>query len=92
MRVIAAVLLLGLCACGQEGESREVSETPMAAAPAPQSTPAGMPAATKAGLLAVPEDKAELQRMIDLGYTTHQDHLHPPGAKECPIMGGDMIQ
>ena len=92
MRMFAAVLVLGLCACGEGGESREAAETSMAAAPAPQSTPAGTPAATKAGLLAVPSDKSELQRMIDLGYTPHEDHLHPPGAKECPLMGGDMIQ
>ena len=47
---------------------------------------------TKAALIAVPGDKAELQRLIDLGYTVHDDHLHPPGAKECPLMGGDMVQ
>lgn len=91
MRMVAAVLVLGLGACGQDGESREAGETPTAAAPAPQSTPSGTPAPMKAGLLAVPEDKGELQRMIDLGYTPHADHLHPPGMNECP-MGGDMIQ
>lgn len=87
MRGMAALLILGLYACGDDRD-------PASAPPvdAPQSTVAGAPVPTKAALIAVPGDKAELQRLIDLGYTVHDDHLHPPGAKECPLMGGDMVQ
>ena len=92
MRGLMALLALGLAACGQE-EAREATATPIVTAPSgPQSSVAGTPAPTKASLLAVPQDEAELQRMIDLGYTVHDAHLHPPGAKECPLMGGDMVQ
>ena len=91
MRGLMTLLALGLAACGQE-EAGDGAATPIVAASGPQSTVAGKRAPTKAALLAVPKDEAELQRMIDLGYTTHDDHLHPPGAKECPLMGGDMVQ
>lgn len=92
MRGTAALLLLGLAACNQE-ETASPTETKVAIAPAaPQSTVAGSPSATKPSLLAVPEDKSALQRMIDLGYTVHDEHLHPPGAKECPLMSADVVQ
>lgn len=92
MSKLAALLALGLCACGGQ-DANEAAEAPAAALPsAPQSKVVGTPAATKASLLAVPQDGAELQRMLDLGYTVHDDHLHPPGARECPLMGGDMVQ
>jgi hypothetical protein len=48
---------------------------------------------TKAAMLAVPEDKQQLERLLALGYTVHEDHLHPPGVKECPFnMGGGVVQ
>lgn len=92
MRGLMALLALGLAACGEE-QAGDGDATPILTAPSgPQSSVAGTPAPTKASLLAVPDDQAELQRMIDLGYTVHDEHLHPPGAKECPLMGGDMVQ
>ena len=92
MRRLAALLVLGLVGCG-EPEATDAGGAPSTALPsAPQSTVAGTPAPTKASLLAVPQHELELQRMIDLGYTVHDDHLHPPGAKECPLMGGDIVQ
>lgn len=94
MKAIAVLMLgLGLAACGDGGSREATGETAAIAPPAaPQSTVAGMPSPTKAALLAVPGDKSELQRLIDLGYSPHDDHLHPPGVKECPLMGGDMVQ
>ena len=86
-----ALVAIGLAGCGQEAGGDE-SAAPTTLSSGPRSTPAGAPAATKAALLAVPEDKDELQRLVDLGYTPHDDHMHPPGAKECPLMGGDMVQ
>jgi hypothetical protein len=59
----------------------------------PQSKIAGKTAPTKATLLEVPEDKQQLDRLLAMGYTVHDEHLHPPGTKECPFdMGGGVVQ
>lgn len=36
----------------------------------------------------MPQDQADLDRMILAGYTPHGSHLHPPGVKECPLVQG----
>jgi hypothetical protein len=47
----------------------------------------------KPAMLVVPKDKSQLQRMLAMGYTVHEDHMHPPGVKECPFnMGGSIVQ
>jgi hypothetical protein len=32
--------------------------------------------------------------MLAMGYTVHDDHMHPPGVKECPLdkEGGSVVQ
>jgi hypothetical protein len=42
----------------------------------------------------VPKDKAQLDRMLAMGYTVHEDHMHPPGVKECPLdkAGSSVVQ
>lgn len=99
MRRCAIVLALGVSACSEEadrGPERSPAEVaaPSAAVPmGPQSTIAGKPAPTKAALLEVPEDKQQLDRLLAMGYTVHDEHLHPPGTKECPFdMGGGVVQ
>jgi hypothetical protein len=50
-------------------------------------------AAAKAGVIPIPRDKAQLGRLLAMGYKIHEDHLHPPGMKECPFnMGGSVVQ
>jgi hypothetical protein len=47
----------------------------------------------KPAVLEVPDDKQQLKRLLALGYTVHEDHLHPPGMKQCPFnMGGGVVQ
>ena len=99
MRRCAIVLALGLSACSDEvdrGPQRPPGEVaaPSTAVPTgPQSKIAGKPAAMKPAMLEVPEDKQQLDRMLAMGYTVHDEHLHPPGTKECPFdMGGGVVQ
>lgn len=88
---MTSVMVLLLCACGREAPPAPSESPAMAAQMAPQSGGPVTPAPTKAQL-AMPSDKAELQRLVDLGYTPHDDHLHAPGVKECAPMGGSMVQ
>ena len=99
MKRCAMVLALGFSACSEEadrGPQRTPAEVavPSAAVPmGPQSKIAGKPAAMKPAVLEVPEDKQQLDRLLAMGYTVHDQHLHPPGAKECPFdMGGGVVQ
>ena len=89
MRLLVALLVLGAAACGQQPESKEV-----AAAPAPAATPMAQPtAAQKSMLVPIPDDKAQLLRLETMGYTVHDDHLHLPGVKACPMdMSGGPVQ
>ena len=44
-------------------------------------------------MIPVPKDKAQLARMVSMGYTVHENHMHPPGVKSCPLdkAGGSII-
>jgi hypothetical protein len=96
MRRFAVLLALAAGACGNEGEQTPDAPAQDATATAPmgpQSTVAGNAAAAKPAMLEVPADKAQLERLTALGYTVHDEHLHPPGVKECPFdMGGGVVQ
>ena len=83
-----------LCACSRESDRQQPPAEPLAsAAEAPQSTVAGNAAEMKPAMLEVPADKQQLQRLVAMGYSVHEDHLHPPGTKECPFdMGGGVVQ
>jgi hypothetical protein len=91
-----AFLVLGLAACGQQPAQQKAEQraaAPEATATAPQSKMYPTPAAARAAVLPVPEDKQQLARLLSLGYKVHEDHLHPPGMKECPFnMGGSVVQ
>lgn len=43
-------------------------------------------------LMTVPADKAQLDRLLSLGYTVHDDHMHKPGVAACPKMSDDMVR
>lgn len=89
MRLLVALLVLGAAACGQQPETKEavVASAPADMALAPPVAP------RKSMLVPMPEDKAALLRLEAMGYTVHDDHLHMPGVKACPMdMSGGPVQ
>lgn len=97
MRGIVVLVVLGLCACGKgsapAAQPAQVPTTAAVSAVPPQAKATGKPAMIKAAMIPVPEDKQQLARLLAMGYTVHDDHLHAPGVKECPFdMGGGVVQ
>lgn len=92
MRRLLPLLIL-LTACSDE---RQSEAEPAAAAPPPPpvaATPAAQPAAMQSeGLAELPTDPEQLKRMVAMGYTVHEDHLHKPGVASCPKMGADPVR
>ena len=95
MRHVSMLLVLGLWACGKDADPPQQQSPTQTAAPAsvPRATMPGKPAATQMAMMEVPDDKQQLERMLAMGYTVHENHLHSPGVKECPFdMGGGVVQ
>jgi len=94
MKGFAILILLVLGACGRQPPSADQRATKKGAITmrAAQSMPSAKPAAMH--FIAVPKDKAQLDRLLAMGYTVHNDHMHPPGVKECPLdkAGGSVVQ
>ena len=84
MRRLALLIALGVAACDQAQQDRAEAPAPAA----PDATLPAAPASQPAAIVPLPEDKAQLDRMILAGYTPHADHLHPPGVNECPLTKG----
>lgn len=85
MRTIAVLVVAAtMGGCGERGQAPEV----------PAGT-AGMPGGAEPrvspsdGVVPLPTDQAQLDRLILQGYTPHADHLHLPGAKSCPLSRGN---
>jgi hypothetical protein len=95
MKEFALFLAVGLCACSKQAEpAAQQAKPPAVVAPAASqpTIPASL-AAARASVLPIPADKKQLERLLAMGYTRHEDHLHPPGMKQCPFnMGGSMVQ
>jgi len=88
MRLVIAVLLL-LAACGEEKKN----QAPVAGPVTPAALPASAALQPKAALwIPIPKDKAQLQRLLAMGYKIHQDHLHAPGVNGCPKMSEDPVK
>jgi len=55
-----------------------------------------IPTKTSAAMhfIAIPKDKEQLDRLLAMGYTVHNDHMHPPGVRECPLdkAGASVVQ
>ena len=43
-------------------------------------------------MIPIPKDQAQLKRLLAMGYTVHEDHLHAPGVTSCPKMSENPIQ
>lgn len=85
MQKFVLLIALGACACDRGG--RDTAAVPAPAAPdATLSTQAR--ASKPPGVVPMPKDQAELDRMILAGYTPHANHLHAPGVNECPMAKG----
>lgn len=91
MRWLAILLLLALAGCGRQADSKAAQ--PVTRAAAAQSMIAGKSSA-EMRLIPIPKDKAQLNRLLAMGYTIHGDHMHPPGVKECPFdkNGGGVVE
>jgi hypothetical protein len=89
-----SLVLLGLAACGQDKHSQtgpETRQVPSVSVPAKASMPAaGSP--KRALMIPIPTDRAQLQRLLAMGYTIHEDHLHAPGVTSCPKMSENPVQ
>jgi hypothetical protein len=96
MKHFAILALLALAACGKQSEASHAPAPKGAVSlPAPAAAQSAMPG--KGGemkLIPIPKDKAQLARLVSLGYTIHNDHMHPPGVKSCPFdkNGGSVIE
>ena len=83
-------LLLLVTACSEERRDEAAPAPPMPPeAPIPQPAAAAMKSEP---LMPVPGDKAQLDRLLTLGYTVHDDHMHKPGVAACPKMSNDMVR
>ena len=80
-------LLLALAACSQQ---RHEQTSQRQGARAPAILPAKV---SKAALMIpIPKDQAQLKRLLAMGYTVHEDHLHAPGVTSCPKMSENPVQ
>ena len=96
MKWSAVFLLVGLGGCGEQTDPVANQQTAKPIAPTSMAATQSMVGAKQAAMhtIAVPKDKAQLDRMLAMGYTVHDDHMHPPGVKECPLdkEGGSVVQ
>jgi len=98
MRWFAILLLFALAGCGKGADPKSqgaaVSKPAADAIAATAQPMIGGKAAAEMHLIPIPKDKAQLDRMLAMGYTVHRDHMHPPGVKECPFdkNGGGVIE
>lgn len=80
------LILAALAACACDRQPQQNVANPVAPSNdmlAPQGPTSKPPA-----VVPMPQDQAELDRLILAGYTPHGDHLHRPGVKECPLAQG----
>ena len=89
MKRLVLLIALAASACDREPKDNMAASAPAAA-------DAVLPAETRRSqppkVLPMPQDQAELDRMILAGYTPHNGHLHPPGVKSCPLaQGGEAV-
>ena len=85
MKHLVLLIALAASACNEEPQRN-------AAVPVPAATDVTLPADSRKSqppkVVPMPNDQAQLDRMILAGYTPHGSHLHPPGVKECPLAQG----
>lgn len=94
LRLLPILLVMTACAQERRNEADRADAAASAAAPAvPAQAP--IPAAspmTSEAMMDVPADRAQLDRLLAMGYTVHEDHMHKPGVAACPKMGADPVR
>ncbi len=85
MKQLFVLIALTTCACERQVEDRAATAVPAASDPV---IPAQAPSSKPPGIVPIPKNQSELDRMILAGYTPHGTHLHAPGVKECPLAQG----
>lgn len=89
MRPFLLLLALANTGCSPESDATKTADQPAAMEPI---LPADTRRSQPPKVVPLPEDQAELDRMILAGFTPHADHLHPPGVKSCPLAeGGEAV-
>jgi hypothetical protein len=95
MKWFAIVLLFGLGACSKQADTQQTAARPLPATnAASQSKAVEKQGMAMSALIPIPKDKVQLDRMLAIGYTVHENHMHPPGVKQCPFdtAGGSVVQ
>lgn len=97
MKRFIFVLVFALAACGKQNHGSTVQAPPQSVTPAAAAGPQSkMPenATAEMKLIPIPKDKGQLGRLIAMGYTVHQNHMHPPGVRSCPFdkTGGSVVE
>ena len=87
MRLFMLGSALLIAACGQQ-EQQQAAQVPNA--PVIPALTAGQ---SKAALMiAIPRDPDALRKLVKMGYTIHEDHLHAPGVTSCPKMSENPVR
>ena len=86
MRLLMLGSALLMAACDQQ-EQRQ------AATPDAPEIPALVAGQSKAALMiAIPKYPEALRKLVKMGYTMHEDHLHAPGVTSCPKMSENPVR
>ena len=87
-------VLLGLAACSQpkNAEMRQGTHHLAGVSMPAKGSMAAKGLAKRALMIPIPKDHAQLQRLLAMGYTIHEDHLHAPGVTSCPKMSENPVQ
>jgi uncharacterized lipoprotein YmbA len=87
MRLFMIGSALLMAACDQQ-EQRHAAQVPNA-----PDIPALSAGQSKAALMiAIPKDPDALRKLVKMGYTMHEDHLHAPGVTSCPKMSENPVR
>jgi predicted flap endonuclease-1-like 5' DNA nuclease len=93
---IAPLLLLAACSQHQPQTSQVAAQAKLAAPMVPAKMVAGPVSRPKGWkgplMIPIPKDRAQLKRLLAMGYTIHEDHLHAPGVTSCPKMSENPVQ
>ena len=89
MRYVLIGWTLLIAACGQQRHQQAAAQHPAKAVTVP-----GMAAGQSKGalMIPIPKDPAQLKRLLAMGYTIHEDHLHAPGVTSCPKMSENPVR
>ena len=94
--LIAFALLPLIASCAQHKPAAQHASPAKIAAPVIPATMTGRVSNPKGWkgplMIPMPKDKAQLKRLLAMGYTIHEDHLHAPGVIGCPKMSENPVQ